>query len=894
MKKILKITGIVILVLIILLVATPFLFKGTIEKQVKKAINQNLNATVEWSDLSLSLISSFPDARLKLENVSVINKALFAGDTLVYAKTLFLDMGIPQLFKGGDAPLSVNELGLNQALVNIKVNKKGQANYDIAKETADNSASEDTTGGGISLAVQHYEINDSRINYIDESSKMALKVSRLNHQGTGDFSADTSILHTQTEAQVTFIMDSTAYLSQTPVKLDADIKMDLKNMRFTFEKNKALINQLPLTFNGYVQVNDNNQQLDITFKTPSSDFKNFLGALPKAYAKNLDNIKTTGNFSVNGRLYGVIDDQHIPKMKIAVKSNNASFKYPDLPKAVSNITIDAVLKDETGLMKDLNLDLNQLTFKIDQDAFAASGHFKNLTGNMLVDLQAKGTLNLANLNKAYPIDTELDLNGILNMDMRTSFAMNDIEKERYENIKSYGSANLSNFEYSSAEMAHPIQISTAKLHFDPGNVVLEKFDMKTGQTDAHLSGKLQNLMGYLFKNQPIKGNFKLTSHTFSVNDFMIAQTEEPSNKTTEEEKSTNEKASTTTEEEAIKVPSFLDVALNFSADKVLYDNLTLNNASGTLILRDEKAILKGIKAHIFDGTIGLDGSVDTKPKTPKFNVKLSLDKIDLVQSVQEMDLLKKFAPITKALVGELTTSINLDGDLTNDLMPIYTTLTGKGLAALLNIRVEEGKLPLLSKLNQKLNFIDFNKLNINNLTTHFTFEDGGIKFKPFTFKLTPDIQAKISGKHSFTNQMNYKLDLKLPAKYLGKDLASGLAKLSNTELKSTKVDLPVEFSGSLTQPKIKVDVKAATQALTNRIVQSQKEELKNKVGNKLQNLLSGGNKKDKTTADKSTDSVKTQQKEKTKKAAENLLKNLFGKKKKETKKEQTQQEQQEK
>src|SRR5699024_3245751 len=123
MKKALKIIGIVILVIVILLAAAPFLFKATIEKQVKKAINKNLNAQVECRDLSLSLFSSFPDARLKLNDVSVINNAPCAGDTLVYAKTLFLDMGIPQLFKS-DAPLSINSLGLDKAYINIKVNKE--------------------------------------------------------------------------------------------------------------------------------------------------------------------------------------------------------------------------------------------------------------------------------------------------------------------------------------------------------------------------------------------------------------------------------------------------------------------------------------------------------------------------------------------------------------------------------------------------------------------------------------------------------------------------------------------------------------------------------------------------------------------------------------------------
>ncbi len=886
MKRALKIIGIVIVVLVILLVAAPFLFKDTIEKQVKKAINENINAQVEWADLSLSLISSFPDARLKIEGLSVVNKAPFQGDTLVAAKTLYLDMGIPQLFKSGDKPLSINSLGIDDALVNIVVNKEGVANYDIAKESPE-TASQPEEEGGFSLDVEHYQITDSRINYLDQGSEMYLRLKDFNHEGTGDFSEETFTLHTQTSSLVSFAMDSVNYLDKNSIKLDADIKMDLKNMKFSFEENKALINQLPLTFDGYVKVNENNQELDITFKTPSSDFKNFLKLIPEAYSKSLEGVETTGNFSVDGRLYGVIDDQHIPKMKIVMASKNASFKYPDLPKSVENISLDAVLLDKTGLMEDLNLELNRLSFKIDQDVFTAHGAIKNLTGDMQVDLMANGTLNLANIDQAYPVDMDMDLDGILNADLTTSFAMSDIENEQYQNVKSRGTASISNFSYASEELANPVNISKAGISFAPGNIVLKQFDMTTGQTDAHLTGKLENLMGYLFKGQPIKGNFELTSNTFSVNDFMVSDTEEG-----EEADAQPQQDSLSSSEEAIKIPSFLDIALNFNADKVIYDNLTLSNAKGRLVIEDETAKLQNIKADIFGGSIGLEGSVATKDDTPEFDMSLKLNKINIVQSFSQMDLLKNFAPIAKALVGDLSTSIQLSGNLTEQLTPIYTSLAGQGLAQILDAKVQKGQLPLISNLNAKLDFINVDKLKLKDLTTHFTFKDGGINIEPYHFDINHDIGVKIGGRHTFDNQMDYAIKFTVPAKYLGNDVSGVLAKLSNAELENTEIEVPLEVMGSFAHPKIKVDLKGAVEKVANKIIEEQKQELKNKAEDKakekagelLDNLFGGDEKKKNASSSDSTATEKTE-KEKTedavKDAAKGLLDNLFGGKKEE-------------
>ena len=90
MKKIFKIIGIVVLVLVIVLAASPFLFRGKLEDLLKETINNNLNAQVEWSSLDLSLFRSFPDATVIVNDFTVVNNAPFAGDTLASGKEIFI------------------------------------------------------------------------------------------------------------------------------------------------------------------------------------------------------------------------------------------------------------------------------------------------------------------------------------------------------------------------------------------------------------------------------------------------------------------------------------------------------------------------------------------------------------------------------------------------------------------------------------------------------------------------------------------------------------------------------------------------------------------------------------------------------------------------------------
>ena len=73
MKKALKIFGITFLIVIALLIAIPFVFQGQIKGMVKQFINDNLNAKVEFSDVSLSFLRDFPQAHVSVTDLVIKN-----------------------------------------------------------------------------------------------------------------------------------------------------------------------------------------------------------------------------------------------------------------------------------------------------------------------------------------------------------------------------------------------------------------------------------------------------------------------------------------------------------------------------------------------------------------------------------------------------------------------------------------------------------------------------------------------------------------------------------------------------------------------------------------------------------------------------------------------------
>ena len=131
-KKFLKWTGITLLVIIIALAVTPFLFKNKIKEMIARAINEKVDATVAFEDVGLNLFTSFPKANVTVDKLSIINKAPFAGDTLVYMSEIEVDMSVMELFNDEGEPMNIETIRTKDGVVNILFNKDGVGNFDIA------------------------------------------------------------------------------------------------------------------------------------------------------------------------------------------------------------------------------------------------------------------------------------------------------------------------------------------------------------------------------------------------------------------------------------------------------------------------------------------------------------------------------------------------------------------------------------------------------------------------------------------------------------------------------------------------------------------------------------------------------------------------------------------
>lgn len=886
LKKVLKWTGILLLAIIVLLAATPFLFKNKIKSMVAKAINEQVDATFAFDDVHLSLFKSFPKASVTVDKLNIVNKAPFAGDTLVYMGEVDLKMSVMELFKGENEGMNVESLATKNGVVNILFNKDGLGNFDIALKDKEEKPGKGGESKPFAMNVQNYSVENLRFKYYDERSKIKMVIDSINHTGKGNFAQQKLDLDTHTTAKLTLDMDKANYMRNVALKLDAVLNLDLEKSIYTFKDNKALINQLPLEFNGSLALLEKGQQYDLTFKTPTSSFKNFLGLVPESYSGNLAEVQTSGDFTVNGTVNGMLTDTTVPKFNVAIASSNASFKYPSLPKSVQDIVIDTRIINDTGIMNDTYVNLNKLSFRIEQDVFNASANIRNIAENALVDAKLKGTINLSNVAQAYPVKMDVPLSGMLKADVETKFDMRSVETGAYEKIDNRGSMSLSGFTYSGDGMAKPVRIHQADVQFTPSHVNLSKFSAATGNSDIAVTGTLDNFYGFLFKDQVLKGNFSMNSNKLDVADFMTKETKATaSTEKTASGKNTATKTKTTSD--AVKIPAFLDCTITAKAGTVIYDNLNLKDVSGKMIIKDEAVTLQNVKTNIFGGQIGVSGNVSTKGKTPTFAMDLDLSKVDIAQSFTGLDMLKSIAPLAGVVNGKLNSTIKVTGNLdSKEMTPDLKSISGNLLGQLLSTTINSKNSELLNRLDANLKFVDLSKLNLNDLKANLTFENGKVNIKPFNLKYQ-DIGIQIGGTHGFDQTMNYNVSFDVPAKYLGAEVTKLLNTLSPTEANKISVPVNALITGTFKNPKISTDASKTVSNLTQQLVQQQKDRLLQQGAGAIRNILGGNRNQGQSQGQTKTDTTKTETpkntgvkekaKEEVKNAAGNIVRNLFKK-----------------
>ncbi len=814
-KRILKWSGISFLLLLVLIVIAPFIFKDKIVQIVKDEANNSLNAKVDFGDFDLTLFSSFPDFRFKIQNVSVINVEPFKGDTLAFIKELSFDLNIKSVIRGDQ--YQVNSLVIDEPKINGIVMTDGKANWDIAKASTDTATVQpvDTSATKFALKLKSLEIKHANITYNDMQGNMSASLKDMNYTLSGDFTQDNFLLSNLLEiAETSFEMGGVGYLTKAKTRFKADLDMDMPNMKFTFKENELDLNDLGLSFDGFVSMPKDDITMDLKFAAKQTEFKSILSLIPSVYSKDFASVKTEGSLKLNGKAAGTMHSSAdgksdtYPSFEVNLGIANAMFKYPSLPKSVNNINIDVHVENKKDYLDATVIDINKFHLEMAGNPIDMWAHVKTPISDPDLAAEVKGVINLTSVKEFIPLEKGDEMSGIVKADISAAGRMSSIDKKEYDKFKMAGSLEIDKMNYKTTTLPYEVMLNMMKLNFTNQFVELAGFDALMGKSDIKANGKIENFMQYIFKDSLIKGNFNVQSNFMDLNELMSSS----STSTAAAQPSAADTVAMTVAE----VPGNIDFNLNANFVKVLYDNLTIDNMNGNIVVRQRKVDMTNLNLGLLGGKVLMNGFYETSnPKKPTVDLTFKVDNFDIQKTFAAFNTVQKLAPIGQYAKGMFTATLeNFKADLDQTMSPILSSLHGNGVFKTSSVTV--GGFPAFVKLGEALKIEQLKNLNIQNVMAEYEFKDGRVNLRnPVKVKIDK-IDAEITGSTGFDQTIDYNWKMTVPTEMFGAQANSMVGSLLGqaNAAAGTNVSMPktvkvnVGFGGTVTNPTVKTGTKA--------------------------------------------------------------------------------------
>ncbi|MCL1937495.1 MAG: AsmA family protein [Candidatus Azobacteroides sp.] len=782
MKKILKITGIILLVIVLALIILPFALKGKILEMAKSEMNKTLNAQVDFDHLGLNFFRSFPNASVNLDNFCITGVNEFEGDTLFFAPSLSATVNVKSLW--GDSGLEIVKVSADKANIRAIVLENGKANWEIMKTEEEQAV--DTTQSNFKLQLKKVDVNHADIYYEDRASKMNVELKDLNLNLSGDMTANETDMRTNfTIDGLTFLMDRIPYLSKAKTKANMEIKADLKNGKFTLSKNTLQINEIKANLEGWVALpEDGSIEMDLKLNAPSTQFKDILSMIPAIYAKDFKNLKTSGEAVLTASAKGVMKDDLLPAFDARLDVSNAFFQYPGMPKSVSNIQANIRAYSAGGSMNNTIVDIPKFHFEMGGNPFDLKLLLKTPMSDPNIDLSAVGKLDLSMVKEVYPLE-DMELSGNLNANLQLKTLLSYVEKEQYDKVEASGTLNVKDMLIKSSAK-NDIEVKNAQLAFSPRYVDLSAFSAQIGKNDLAANGKLENFIPYFMKNETLKGNLSVSSNYLNLNDFMTTA---------------DESAADTTG--IIEIPKNLDFNLSGNFKQVIFDKLDMSNVSGQITIKDGKAEMKNVALTALGGNLNVNGYYDTgkNPKQPDISLDLNIKNASFSQTFSTFVTIQKLAPIFENMVGNYSTQFKMNSSLGDNFMPLLNSLTASGL--LQSNNVEISGVSALDGLASALKNESLKDLKVKDLKLPFAINDGRVNTKPFDLNFGSG-SMNLSGSTGLDQTIDYTAKVKLSDK------------LTNNYLQNVNV----KIGGTFTNPKFSIDTKDVADQLLGKLASS--------------------------------------------------------------------------
>ncbi|MDQ6470485.1 AsmA-like C-terminal region-containing protein [Flavobacterium sp. LHD-80] len=870
--KTLKYLGITFVVIIGLLFLTPIIFADKIKEQIKKTANEKLSAELNYSDVSVSFFHHFPSLTLTLSDLNLNGSAPYAKEKFITAKEVSFGINVASLVFS--KTVKIDQIYLSDCFINVKVNAKGEANYNIYKSSKPSNPKDSTE---TALKLERIEILNSKVIYDDQSTKVHFDAFGFNYLGKGDLNQSIFDLYSKAKVEkLNIVYEGEPYLMNKKIDADLITKVNVNSLSFFFQQNNLKINQLLVDFKGKFDFLKDGYNMDFVIKSNDSKLYDVFTALPPKYitwlsktelkgntnllltlkgdyiasqnvapeldldvkidsgfvnynksafpvsnlnldiktrvpslnpdlaiidAKNVSlninqdylkskfyvtgvntpdinadfkakidlgklmsalgipNVVLKGNLEGDAKVDGKFDQKKrlFPKTQGTIDLVNGYLKTPYYPNPITNITIKSKIDNQKGTYDDLKVKLKPAQFTFEGKPVFVDADLSNFD-DLSYDIKAKGELDV---NKIYKVFSQkgLDLDGFVKADVVLKGKQSDAEKGNYSKLNNKGTLELRNIGITSEYLAKKFIIKEGIFKINQDKMYFNNFLAAYGQSDFRMNGYLQNVFNYATTNTGVlRGSFKSSSRYINADEFMSETTSGTSVTANSAPKAEAKSGSTQTG--VIIIPTNLNLNFTANAQKVNFDKLNLQNATGNLSMNKGKLTMQNTGFDLIGCKVTMNANYQAvTPQKANFDYAIKATDFDIKRAYNEIEVFRKMASAAEKAQGIVSLDYQLKGRLNANMEPVYPSLVGGGTLSVKDVKVRG--LKMFTAVSKETNTESIKNPDLSKVDIKTTIKNNIMTVERFKFKFA-GFRPRIEGKTTLDGKLNLKMRLGLP------------------------------------------------------------------------------------------------------------------------------------
>ncbi len=746
--RILKKVGLWLSLIFLFLIAiiTIFLnvYEDDIEQYAVTEINKYLDVKVDVQDIDLTFFSNFPYVSLDFQKVLILDnyETIKSEDTLFYAKNLYLNFNLIDIYKGD---YKVKRINTKQAVLKIKTAENGEVNYNIVKP------SEDSTQSKFDFEVKQFKLSDFRFQYTNVATRQFYGIDINKGKISGNFSETEYNLKAESGLHINQLKtNSFTLISDKNAELDLEMSINTGSGEYHFTKGDLKIEQMPFHITGLIT----NKFIDLSITGNQIQLDELSHTILNNSIEIAQKYDSKGEVSFDCSIKGAIEKTSMPAIDASFSIVGGTIKEIEKNLAITDLNVKGIYRNQQGKLKEQlkfsEISMNLLGSHFNGNTEVTDFALPTFKGNL------SGQLNLKSFHEFLTLPSVEILTGNIVFNTNYAIQFSDIQYNPglFNIFNTTGNFKLSDLTYKGVGDNVTYQNINGDIIVNGDDAAAKNISIHTQNSDLLINGALKNFIPFIEGTGQLGLIATLESDYILLDDFLGDNSQNANN---------------TTQQTMFEIPDIINLNLELHVNKFDWDNHQFKQISGKLLMANRVVTIRHFNLKTLQGDIAGNlkisnflekgNTVDGKLRFNGINVKSLFKEWDNFDQTSitsqningsakgQIDLLLKFDQYFNIETQKMLVSTNLS--IVNGALDNLATMkditgymrTNKGLKLALNKHIDD--------FEAKLMHIQFKELQNN-----IIIKNGKINIPKMNI-YSSAMDLTLSGWHDFNNEIDY-------------------------------------------------------------------------------------------------------------------------------------------